>query len=331
MLFRSSVVVVPGAVAASVSDNGVVATSARESRPITLPTWFDRKGRNLGGIGAPGAIQSVNLSPDGRKVAVGEVRDSAGDIWLRDPTGANRRLTFNSGGNDADPAWSPDGTRIIVSSRRGGVQNLYERAADGTGRETLLIPSDRNNYINDWSRDGRWVIYTMPKGGTGGDLDLDLWVLPMDGRPGHKPLPYLTSPAREDQAEFSPDGRFVAYTSTEKGGPEVYVQPFPNASDGKWLISSGGGAEPHWSRDGKELFYIAGHTLMAVPVRLQPTFSNGSPARLFDAPVQPWYINDSDRSQVAPDGQRFLLLVPAGKNAAPPIDMVVNWPTLIKK
>ena len=111
----------------------------------------------------------------------------------------------------------------------------------------------------------------------------------------------------------------------------MYVQPFPNASDGKWLVSNGGGAEPHWSRDGKELFYFAGQTLMAVPITLQPTFSSGSPTRLFDAPVQPWYTNDSDRSQVAPDGKRFLLLVPAGKTATPPIDVVVNWPTLLNK
>jgi eukaryotic-like serine/threonine-protein kinase len=175
------------------------------------------------------------------------------------------------------------------------------------------------------------VIYTIPKGGTSGVLDLDLWTFPMDGQAERKPVPYLTTPAREDQAEFSPDGRFVAYTSTEAGDPEVYVQPFPNASEGKWLISNGGGAEPHWSRDGKELFYFAGQTLMAAPISLQPTFSNGSPARLFEAPVQPWYINDSDRSQVAPDGRRFLLLVPADKNAAPPIDVVVNWPTLLRK
>ena len=87
------------------------------------------------------------------------------------------------------------------------------------------------------------------------------------------------------------------------------MQPFPNASDGKWLVSSGGGSEPHWSRDGKELFYVAGQTLMSVAVTLQPTFSSSTPARLFDAPVQPWYTNDSDRLQVAPDGKRFL---PAG-------------------
>jgi Tol biopolymer transport system component len=209
--------------------------------------------------------------------------------------------------------------------------NLYERSASGAGSEKRIFSSDRNTFANDWSRDGHWVIYTVPKKGSG-DLDLDLWVVPVDGAGDTAtPAPYLTGPAREAQAEFSPDGRFVAYTSMTNGDPDVYVQPFPDASKGKWLVSNGGGAEPHWSRDGKELFYFSGQTLMRVPITLEPAFSSGPPTRLFDAPVQPWYTNDSDRSQVSPDGKRFILLIPAGKTAAPPIDIVVNWPTLLEK
>jgi len=223
--------------------------------------------------------------------------------------------------------WSPDGTRFVLSSGA-NIVNLYERAANGTGAGIRMVASDRDSHVNDWSRDGRWVIYTMPKSGPTGRLDLDLWVIPMNGSAERTPVAYLTTPAREAQAEFSPDGRFVAYTSTQNGDPEVYVQPFPNAAEGKWLISNGGGSEPHWSRDGKELFYFAGQRLMAVPVKLLPTFSNGSPVRLFDAPVQPWYVNDSDRSQVSADG-RFLLLVPSGTNTSPPLDVVVNWPALL--
>src|SRR5262249_5473150 len=151
-----------------------------------------------------------------------------------------------------------------------------ERAADGSGRDTQLFAAERNVYGNDWSRDGRWIIYTMTKDGT----DLDLWVVRADETADRKPVPYVTSPAREAQAEFSPDGRFVAYTATKNGDPEVYVQPFPDASGGKWLVSTGGGTEPHWGRDGKELFYFAGQTLMVVPVKLQPSFSSGQPVRL---------------------------------------------------
>ena len=153
----------------------------------------------------------------------------------------------------------------------------------------------------------------------------------MDAGADGKPVPYLVAPALQQQAQFSPDGRFVAYGSDQSGTWEIYVQPFPNASDGKWMVSSGGGVEPRWSRDGKELFYFSGQTLMAVPVSLRPTFSTGAPVALFDAPVQAGYTNDSHRWQVAPDGKRFLLLANAGKDQAPPLDVVVNWPALLEE
>jgi len=320
-------VVVAESAAASVSSNGVLVSSTSATRPIMVPTWFDRNGTQLDRVGTPGAIQGIAIAPDGRTVAVDEVRDGGPSLSLRDASGGSRRPDSRTA--DA-PVWSPDGSRFVVGDRREGAVNLYERPANGGGQERRLFASDRNTFPNDWSRDGKWVIYTHAKKETG-DLDLDLWVVRADGQSEATPAPYITSPARETQAEFSPDGRFVAYTAITNGNPEVYVQPFPNASDGKWLVSNSGGAEPHWSRDGKELFYIAGQTVIAVPVTLQPAFSSGSPMRLFDAPVQPWYTNDTDRSQVASDGKRFLLLVPAGETAAPPIDIVVNWPTLLKK
>jgi Tol biopolymer transport system component len=321
------IIVVPGAAAASVSNNGVLATSMPAARPNRIPTWFDRKGVELARIGSAGPIQTVALAPDGRTVAVGTAGGNAATaLWLRDPAGADRRL--DPEGGDA-PVWSPDGKRILVSVRKDGVVNLFERAADGSGRQTQLFAAERNAYGNDWSRDGRWIIYTMGKDGALSDLDL--WVVRADDGAERKPVPYLTSPAREAQAEFSPDGRFVAYTAMRNEDPEVYVQPFPNASDGKWLVSTGGGTEPHWSRDGKELFYFAGQTLMAVPVKLEPSFSSGQPVRLFDANITPWFTNDGDRSHVSPDGLRFLLLPPAGAQAASPIDITVNWTSLLEK
>jgi dipeptidyl aminopeptidase/acylaminoacyl peptidase len=331
-------IVVPGSAAASVSGNGVLATSTPATRPITLPAWFDRTGGQLGIIGAPGPIQSVAVAADGRTVALSiradagalaaDGREGGSRLWLRDVTGVNRRLDPEGGDS---PVWSPDGRAIVAAVQRQGVVNMYERSASGAGSERRILAADRNTFANDWSPDGRWVIYTIPKKGTG-DLDLDLWAVRVDSAgESATPVPYLTGPARDAQAEFSPDGRFVAYTSITNGDPDVYVQSFPDPSTGKWLVSNGGGAEPHWSRDGKELFYFAGQTLMRVPVTLQPGFSSGQPMRLFDAPVQPWYTNDSDRSQVAPDGKRFLLLIPAGKTTPPPIDIVVNWPALLKK
>jgi Tol biopolymer transport system component len=173
------------------------------------------------------------------------------------------------------------------------------------------------------------LIFTSPK--SDAQLDNDLYVVPWTVGSVGKPVPYLVEPARQQQAAFSPDGRFVAYGSERSGTLEIYVQPFPDPSQGKWMVSSGGGAEPRWSRDGKELFYFSGQTLMAVPVSLTPTFSSGAPVKLFDAAIQAGYINDGDRWQVAPDGKRFLLLVPAGQQQAAPVEVIVNWQALLKR
>jgi serine/threonine protein kinase len=318
------VVVVAGAAAASISPRGVLVTSVAGTFPMTIPMWFDRKGNARGSIGTAGALQSVNLAPDGKTVAVTETRvGNTTEIWLRNVAGGARQLTFTTPGRVNDPAWSFDAKRLVVSLTVDGIVNLFERAFDGSGEESRLFPASRNAFVNDWSQDGRWFIYTISKA-SNALLDLDLWVLPMGSGQERKPFQYLATSAREGQAEFSPDGNFVAYTAIEGGQPEVYVRPFPNAAGGKWIISMGGGAEPHWSRDGKKLFYIAGQTVMEVQVRLQPSFSNDPPVKLFDAPVQPWYVNDSDRSQVAANGD-FLLLVSSGKNPTPPLDVLVNW------
>jgi hypothetical protein len=322
-----TVVVAAGAAVASVSANGVLATSAAPAAPTTRPTWFDRKGVVLGTLGEPADIQSVDLTRDGRKLALTERRNRQQDVWVRDLiTHAHTRLTFGED-EDTAPVWSPDGTRIVTSSRKNGIVNLYERAADGTGGESRIFFSDSNAYANDWSRDGEWVMLTLvARDNTG----LDLWAVSMKGT-GRTAMPYLTTPAREGQAVFSPDGRFVAYTSNESGTSEVFVQPFPRAADGKWMISSGGGAQPHWSHDGTELFYFSGRTLLATAVSLRPTFSAGSTTRLFDAPVQPGYVNDADRWQVSPDGKRFLLLPAAEGVVMPPIDVIVNWERLVAR
>jgi Tol biopolymer transport system component len=325
-------IVVAGAAAASASENGVLATSVAGSRPRTIPTWFDRKGTAIGGVGDPRLIEAIALTLDGRKLA--ESYNSTGgrgvvDIWLRDlVSGAHTRVTFGPEARSA-PVWSPDGSRIVFSTLHDGVMRPHERAADGTGGEAPLFAWDRQSYVNDWSSDGRWVIFSTLKPGSA--TDNDLWVVPMNGGTDRTPVPYLVAPGKQQQAQFSPDGRFLAYGSDQSGTFEIYVQPFPNASDGKWMISSGGGIEPRWSRDGKELFFFAGQTLMAAPVSVQPTFSNGTPVALFDAPMQSGYTNDSHRWQLSPDGKRFLLVTNAGKDQAPPLDIVVNWQAGLRK
>jgi Tol biopolymer transport system component len=205
---------------------------------------------------------------------------------------------------------------------------LYQRAIDGTGGETALFTHEGQAYVNDWSADGSMVIYSTNRPDrTAGN---DLFFMPMIDRPDRKPVPYVVSPVLEQQAQFSPDGRFVAYGSDQSGTFEVYVQTFPDPSAGKWMVSNGGGVEPRWRRDGKELFYFSGPKLMAVPVTLRPTFAAGMPVALFEAPIQTGYTADSHRWQLAPDGKRFLLLANVGKDQAQPLDVAVNWLALLK-
>src|SRR5262249_55283249 len=149
------------------------------------------------------------------------------------------------------------------SSDRGGQFDLYVKASSGTGDDELLLESTYPKYPTDWSSDGRYLIYTTLTASTRSDV----WVLPLFG--DRVPFPYLQSPFREGDARFSPDGRWVAYTSDETGTYEVYVQSFPIGA-GKWQISRGGGGLPKWRADGKELLYVNNGTLMSVEVTGSP-------------------------------------------------------------
>ena len=239
----AAVTVVPGAIAVSASANGVLATSGLGSRPRTVPTWFDRRGTSLGQVGESGLFDGVALSPDGRKLALAESDGAEGsNIWLRDlVSGARTRLTFDRA---STPVWSPDGTTIAYTSQRDSVRLPYQRAADGTGGEVPLFPYDRNAFANDWSSDGRLVIYSSP---SSANLGNDLWVVRMDSGADRKPVPYLVGAGLQQQAQFSPDGRFVAYGSDQSGTWEIYVQNRfqTRRKENGW--SRMGAA---WSRDG---------------------------------------------------------------------------------
>jgi Tol biopolymer transport system component len=323
--------VIVGATSVSASQTGVLASSGTGSRPLTTPTWFDRRGTQQQRIGEPRLIEAIALSFDGRRLATAESLAGAAtaQVWLQDlASGARTRATFG-GQSNSTVVWSPTAQVLAFSSRRDGRSLPFQRAADGTGPEVPLFEYDWHAWVNDWSSDGQWLIVSSPPRDREGTNDL--WAVAMAASSGRKPAPYLTGPGLQQQAQFSPDGRFVAYGSDQGGTFEIYVQPFPNASEGKWMISNGGGVEPRWSRDGKELFYFAGQTLMRVPVTLQPTFSAGPPTALFEAPIQPGYTADSHRWQLAPDGRRFLLLADAGKGQGTPLDVIVNWTALLPK
>ena len=258
------------------------------------------------------------------------------DIWLIDVArGIPTRFTFDEA-QDWDPVWSPDGSRVAFSSSRDGPYTLYVKDASGAAKEERLQKAENAERPCDWSPDGRFLMYTRGAGGSS-----QLWFLsdPTGDPAKRKAAPYLETPFNTSQCQFSPGPagapRWVAYNSDEsKHGYEIYVQSFP-AGAGKFQVSSGGGTQPRWRRDGKELFYIAGDgKLMAVDVKTAPRFEAGIPHALFDSRM--WSPNAVAvfRYDVTPDGQRFLVNTPRqGEAAAAPeaITVVLNWTAGLKR
>jgi serine/threonine protein kinase len=312
----------------SVSNNGLLAYAATGGDKRQL-TWFDREGKILGHAGEPIGRDEMELSPDGTRVVEGRA-DEKGTwgVWMLDlERGVNTRLSFDAGGGSA--IWSPDGSEIVYAPAGGQSADLYRKPANGAGQGEVILHSEGIKTPDDWSRDGRFLIYMQRKTNAGSDL----WVLPLQG--DRKPTPYLVTPFNEGQAKFSPDGHWVVYTSNESGVKEVYAQPFPVSSGGKWGVSNGGGSQPRWSRDGKELFYFAPDSmLMEVSVTTTGgTFQPGVPKPLFRASIlggtgggaaMAW------RWDISPDGQRFLMDTALEEATAAPVTVVLNWQNAVK-
>jgi eukaryotic-like serine/threonine-protein kinase len=311
----------------AVSETGVLAYRVLD--PDRVMQWYDRTGKQLGTVDLPAPWESPAVSPDLERLAVLKRDGAVGDLWILDPVrGTTTRLTFDPAFDDA-PVWSPDGTRIVFSSNRGGQGDLYQKNSAGVGEDEILLESDHPKTPDDWSADGRFILYQDSDPRTG----LDLWALPLTG--DRKPQPLLTTSFAERQGRFSPDGRWIAYVSDESGTNQVYVQSFP-PSGGKWQISTRGGVQPRWRRDSKELFFMGGvlpvgfNTLpsdvMAVEVDTsnRDVFRAGVPLKLFT--VVPQSVTFARNSwDVTPDGQRFLVVSNPTATAVPPITVIVNW------
>jgi eukaryotic-like serine/threonine-protein kinase len=306
-----------GAAAFSVSDNGVLTYQSGTVTNRQL-IWFDRTGRRLDSLGEAGAyFADFRISPDGKRVAAARVNPEtrSPDVWLFDvirPIGS--RLTFETS-NEQAPVWSPDGTRVVFSSVREGVANLYQKSATGTANEEVLLKSESGKQPEDWSRDGRYLMYLSfdPK------TKEDLWVLPLRDK---KPAPLLNTQFRESQGRFSPNSRWIAYTSDESGKQDVYVQPFP-LTGAKWRISNKGGHNPIWSQ--RELFYqTLDYKWKVVAVQTDADFKPGEPKDLFDTPL-------SFGADITADGRRFLVNMPAPEAIQAPVTVVLNWAAELKR
>jgi Tol biopolymer transport system component/predicted Ser/Thr protein kinase len=308
----------------STSTNGILAYRTR-AQDFQL-TWLDRQGNAMSRVWEPGAYDSLAVSPDGTRAAVSRSSAvqgvTASNLWLLDlARGTNKRFTSSVGRND-HPVWSPDGSRIVfVSSREGGAtssQNLYQKPASGAEDETVLFRSGEAKVPTSWSGDGRFLLYTVADPKTKNDI----WVLSMDG--DHRRTRLLGTEFSESQAQFSPDSRWIAYTSDASGRNEVYVRGFPEAGE-DFVVSRGGGHSPRWRGDGKELYYISfDGKMMAVEVAAGRAIQPGTPKALFlaSSALPEW--------NATADGKRFLFAVPVEQTQSP-FTVVSNWMAALKK
>jgi serine/threonine-protein kinase len=218
-------------------------------------------------------FRNLNVSHNTRQVAVTILDGPRSDVWVGEIDRAPlRRLTFE--GFNIEPVWSKDGRWIALASTRSGAINIYIKAADGTGDARRFVESQLHQYPDSWAPDGESLLFTEYRTETG----FDLWSVDVneDGSPNSKPRPFMNTPANELDADFSPDGRWVTYSSNETGRWEVYIRPFPG-DGGKWQVSSDGGGASFWSADGRELYYQNGDALLRVPLELEPDVRIGSP------------------------------------------------------
>ncbi|HBB87995.1 MAG TPA: hypothetical protein DC047_10305 [Blastocatellia bacterium] len=304
----------------SVSENGVLIWQGQWERDYQL-VWFDRDGKETGTVDAPMKVsigEDLSISPDGKRLAVKRNQN----LWvveLEKGTALRITSTFSQ-----MPVWSPDGSRIAYSE---GTTGLTVRAANGSGDAEGLLAGA--NFPSAWSPDGRFIIFVR----RGVKTRMDIYALPLFG--DRKEYLILNSPFNEQTPAFSPDGRWLAYTSDETGNYEIYVQSF--SADGKLAadkqrVSTNGGTYPLWRRDGSELFFVAPDgQMMSSAVKTAGTeFQFAAPKSLFKTRMLAWITNFHEYD-ISPDGQRFLIGTLIGEPKAPPPTVILNWTAALKK
>lgn len=303
--------------------NGTLVVQTGKGAAKSQLTWFDRSGKQLGIVGAQGVLADPAISPDGKRVAFDQMEPDGRneDIWVRGiGNDSVMRLTFGPALEEM-PAWSPDGKSIAYMGDQGFSSALDMKNSDGSGKDMILTePSGTQQFAWSWSPDGKNLL-TARRGAL---VSLSL---------GEKNLKtVIQGNGIIRNAQFSPNGKWIAYASNESGSWEIYVSPFPDASS-KWQVSRGGGTEPRWRRDGKELFYLSPEGKMtAVSVSTPSGFESGTPVAMFQTHVhQPISSADAVSYDVSADGQRFLINTKVDDPSAAPLSVILNWASEMEK
>jgi hypothetical protein len=317
----------------SVSAGGILVygEGVGERRELHM-TWLDRAGKMIGTPGLLAQVASARISPNAKQVVYAAPAGDRTSLYVQQTAGGPpTQIVSGADQNESYPVWSPEATKVVFS-KLGPKYDLYLKHLDGDAQEEFLGVGGLNAQATDWSADGKWIVYEEQSEKT----NLDLWLLPVtvDRKPGdkpadRKPIVFLETPANEGSARFSPDGRWMAYAQEEAGRSEVFVQaisPAGPATGIKYRVSSAGGANPFWRRDGKELYFQAPGQAMAAPVTLGATFQAGAAQKLFDIPP------GVTLGQPTPDGQRYLAGIAQTGSAAPNLlNVVLNWQAGLKK
>ena len=302
----------------SASANGVLAfrTGGPERSQLV---WVDRQGHPSATLGPPGAYIEPSISPDGRRVAVTRAAEenSSVDIWLLDAERGGLARFTSGPWYSATPTWSPDGRQIVYAAFPS--PQVMRRDASGMGREEVLWKSERFSPVTDWSRDGSALLLAEIDFRTFGS---DITRVSLVGERRVEPL--IAGDASEGGARLSPDGGWLAYESDESGIPEVIVRSYPDLRE-RWPISTGGGTQPRWRGDGRELYFVApDRRLMAVEIRTAPQFVPQLPRALFATHILP-LVEARNQYDVTADGERFLVNSRRPEDATQPIVVLVDW------
>ena len=317
----------------SASDTGTLVYEPGIAGAGNRLSWLDRSGKEIGNVGTPDSIAMIELSPDDKKAAV-TIGDPQGVIWIYDLV-HNSRSRFTFGGESSMNAiWSRDGKQIAYlmgNAANAFSRKLIVRNADGSGQANEITQigtlQTLQQELDDWSPDGRYLLYDAGTIGQGNGVDI--WMLPMSG--DHKPTAFIAAPGDQGFAQFSPDGRWVAYSSSENGRPEVYVVAFPSTG-AKWQISANGGTRPRWRRDGKEILFEvpgSGKMMSALVNGRGPSLELGEVRVLFEGTNLP-PNNAGSQWSLTSDGQR-LLAITTGESGALPLTLIQNWTAELKR